>query len=83
MLGHEANISPGLRLITCFALELEHFACDHTTSMENEKIQFKGVARQCHIQEGCSGCLSTPLRLKIYSTANFTIFLVIKMLDNH
>ena len=38
------NLPPSLRQIVYFALELEHFVCDHATSIENEKLWSEGIA---------------------------------------
>ena len=38
------NPPASFRLIACFALEIARFACDHATTIENEKLWSKGVA---------------------------------------
>ena len=38
-----ANPPASLRLITCLALELQCYVCDHTTNIENEKLSSKGI----------------------------------------
>ena len=43
-LYHRANSPASFRPITRSTLELEHFVCDRTTTIENEKLRSKGVA---------------------------------------
>ena len=43
-----ANLPPSLRQIVRFALELECFVRDCATSIENKKLQSKGIAMYAH-----------------------------------
>ena len=47
-LYHRANPHSGFRLITCFAMELQHFVCDRATPPTIEKLRCKGVAMHAY-----------------------------------
>ena len=48
MLYNRANLPPSLRLIACFALELERFVHNRATPTNVEKLQSKVVAMQVY-----------------------------------
>ena len=48
----------------CFTLELEHFVCNHATTIENEKVQSKGIAMHAYSVSEYHACTRSQLGQK-------------------
>ena len=54
-LYHRANPPASFRMIAHFTLEIARFVCNRTTTIENEKLQSKGVATYvCSVSVYCA-----------------------------
>ena len=81
-LYHRANPPARFILIARFTLEPECFVCDHATTIENQKLQSKGVAMHMYsvsVYYLCTGSIliglgrSHEMKAKIERLSNFNL----------